>query len=91
MLVTPGFVTDTFGFLLLIVPLRRWAGALSWRYTEKHGFKQAATNTRWNLGSESIIDGEFNEVDGEPRSAGKKTPPTHQLPSIKPEDGHRDS
>ncbi len=91
MLVTPGFVTDSFGFLLLIVPLRRWAGAQSWRYAEKRGFTQATTSTRWNLGSGSVIDGEFHEVDGEPDNTGKKTPPTHQLPSMKPEDGHRDS
>ena len=91
MLVTPGFVTDSFGFLLLIVPLRRWAGGQSWRYAEKRGFTQAATGTRWNLGPGSVIDGEFHEVDGEPDSTSKKTPSTRQLPSTKHEDGGRDS
>ena len=91
MLVTPGFVTDSFGFLLLIVPLRRWAGAQSWRYFEKRGFTQAATSTRWNLGSRSVIDGEFHEVDGGLDNTDKKTLPTHQLPNMKPEDGHCDS
>ena len=91
MLVTPGFVTDSFGFLLLIVPLRRWAGAQSWRYAEKRGFTQTATSTRWNLGPGSVIDGEFHEVDGEPDSTSKKTPSTRQLPSTKHEDGGRDS
>jgi len=91
MLVTPGFVTDSFGFLLLIVPLRRWAGAQSWRYAEKRGFTQTATSTRWNLGPGSVIDGEFHEVDGEPDSTSKKTPSTRQLRRTKHEDGGRDS
>ena len=91
MLITPGFLTDSFGFLLLIVPLRRWAGAQSWRYAEKRGFAQAATDTRCNPGSGSVIDGEFHEVDGEPDNSGKKASPTHQLPGMKPEDGRCDS
>ena len=91
MLVTPGFVTDFFGFLFLIVPLRRWAGTQSWRYAERRGFTQAANGTRWNLGSESVINGEFHEVDEGLDNTDKKVSPTHQLPGMKPEDEHCDS
>ena len=91
MLVTPGFVTDSFGFLLLITPLRRWAGAQSWRYVEKHIFAQAATGARWNIGSGSVIDGEFHEVDEELDNTSKKVSPTNQLPGMNPKDEHCDS
>ena len=65
MLVTPGFITDTFGFLLLIVPLRRMLGGLAWRQAEKRGFSVMPPGVSpGNPGAHdgTVIDGEFHDV-----------------------------
>jgi UPF0716 protein FxsA len=69
MLVTPGFITDTFGFLLLVVPLRRMLGAIAWRQAEKRGFSvmppgMGAGNPGAHDGT--VIDGEFHDVSADP-------------------------
>jgi UPF0716 protein FxsA len=71
MLITPGFVTDSFGFLLLIVPLRRVAGRLAWRYAEARGFTVAAASGAGASGGgpaadTTIIDVDYEDVTGTP-------------------------
>ncbi|MEK9753854.1 MAG: FxsA family protein [Rhodospirillaceae bacterium] len=61
LLITPGFVTDTLGFLLLIVPLRRLTGALAWRHMQARGF--VVRGEGQGAGAAGVvIDGEYDDV-----------------------------
>lgn len=65
-LITPGFITDAFGFLLLIVPLRRWIGGWAWRYAERRGaFVSTVHAGRGQPEGGVIIDGDFQDVSAE--------------------------
>jgi len=80
MLITPGFVTDTFGFLLLIVPLRRLAGRLAWRYAEARGFTVAGTTgprPGWN--GDGVIDGEFEDITAKESEDAPTAPPNKRI------------
>ena len=62
MLITPGFITDSIGFLLLIVPLRRWAGAWAWRIAEKRGLNISGSNGMYRSTEGVVINGDFHDV-----------------------------
>ncbi|MBT6093704.1 MAG: FxsA family protein [Rhodospirillaceae bacterium] len=66
MLITPGFVTDTFGFLLLIVPLRRLAARGAWSYASRRGFNAPPNRGTGTVHGTTVIDGEFQEVPDDP-------------------------
>jgi len=83
MLITPGFVTDTFGFLLLIVPLRRLAGRLAWRYAEARGFTVAGTGgpggPRPGWQGDGVIDGEFEDITGQEGEDARAASPNKRI------------
>lgn len=81
LLLTPGFFTDTVGFLLFVPAFRRIAGAAVWRWMARNGgisvsgaaFRGPGSGPGNGPGSGAsrggtgpVIDGEFEEVD-EPR------------------------
>jgi UPF0716 protein FxsA len=61
LLITPGFITDSFGFLLLIVPLRRAVGALVWRHMRTRGYVVKTQGEGADVSS-VIIEGEYRDV-----------------------------
>ena len=63
LLLTPGFFTDSFGFLLLIPPVRRW---LISRKLHSATFAQGGF-TNNNHSDSTIIEGEIVDNDDEPR------------------------
>lgn len=87
-LLTPGFVTDTIGFLLLLPVARAVLRRVLWATVQRHGGVNFSTGgwttengSRRQTGrdangfDETVIDGEFHEVeDGVPEVSGPKTP-----------------
>lgn len=79
-LLTPGFVTDTVGAVLLVPPLRHalalWVGKRLAARAEihVHGFRTAR---------DDVIDGEFTVVDDDRPPPG----PRRRLPGRDPDDG----
>ena len=77
LLITPGFLTDTIGLLLLIPPVRRWVMRRIGKHARMErvvvgGSYTAQPDPRGPSGSDgTVIDGDFIEID-----ASKK--PTHQ-------------
>jgi len=74
LLLTPGFFTDTVGFLLLIPAFR----TAVFRHVKARVHVQSFTTgqqPRQQYGDSTVIDGEFSEVD-----PPKK--PTHDAPSV---------
>ncbi|WP_298499221.1 FxsA family protein [uncultured Maritimibacter sp.] len=79
LLLTPGFFTDTVGFLLLVPGIRSWA----FRELRKRVNVQSSFTVHGNMGGrdfhagptrdDSVIDGEFEDVTQDKR-------PTHQVP-----------
>lgn len=68
LLITPGFVTDTIGFLLLIPPIRvyirQFFGQNMHVFTQKTGEKGSAFHySRHNAHESDIIDVEFERMD----------------------------
>lgn len=68
-LLTPGFITDAIGFLLMIPPIRHWAGAAVMRYFRTHGRMTIVTpggrpgSHGRPSGRPDVIDGDYQEVD----------------------------
>ncbi len=80
LLLTPGFVTDAAGFLLLVPGFRRWLGrVLRQRMEARGGF--APSTSRRGAGTRRrqgrVIDGEYEELrpDGGADGPGKVLPP----------------
>lgn len=71
LLLTPGFVTDIFGFLLFVPSIRRSLREFAWSYLARSGQAGMWTNAENPLGPDGnrpgggpgTIDGEFREVD----------------------------
>ncbi|MGR3364687.1 MAG: FxsA family protein [Maritimibacter harenae] len=62
LLLTPGFFTDTIGFLLLIPGVRRWAfREIGKRVKVERHFTARGTESRMYT-RDDVIDGEFEEV-----------------------------
>jgi UPF0716 protein FxsA len=72
LLLTPGFVTDTIGFLILVPPLRRWAveAFIARRLVVTGG--TSGQGGQSDPGGPRIIEGEFHrEDDGPSGPAGR--------------------
>ncbi|RMD92696.1 MAG: FxsA family protein [Alphaproteobacteria bacterium] len=80
LLLTPGFFTDTVGFLLLIPGIREALFRALVSRIKVQGFVHGASAARPAAGGD-VIDGEFEEVDTQLRSI----PPTH--PRARPPSG----
>ena len=85
LLLTPGFLTDSIGFALLIPPFRRFLGALVFRH-----FVNSGRTSVWMSGAESgahgpsnnpsgaagpgpVIDGDFHEVNNSTSNKNQST------------------
>lgn len=79
LLLTPGFVTDGIGFVLMVPPLRALIGGWLWRMAERSGRASGhgQANGRDGFdggpagGRDSIIEGDYRTVDGDD---GDKSP-----------------
>jgi UPF0716 protein FxsA len=67
LLLTPGFVTDAFGFLLFVPRARLALREMAWSFLTRSGRAGAWTNadspTRPGGGDPGTIDGKFREID----------------------------
>lgn len=84
LLLTPGFVTDGVGMLLLMPPVRVMLRSFLWRYLTTHGRTRVWVDgetidpdDRQGGGDGPVIDGEFEEV-----RPGDKDRPSH--PPLRP-------
>ncbi len=76
LLLTPGFVTDMAGALLLMPPIRRLLQAWALRLIAADGHFGATMGTRRRGGGSVIIEGEFTEEDDdEPTPGAGSLPP----------------
>ncbi len=74
LLLTPGFVTDLAGALLLIPPLRHFLQARALRWIAAHGSFTATATMGATRGGGPIVEGEFKEED-EPTPGPGRLPP----------------
>jgi UPF0716 protein FxsA len=76
LLLTPGFLTDAVGFVLLIPPLRRLLGNHAWRALQKSKniHFEMAGEQRFGAGEGPIVDADAVEIKGEL----EKEPPERQ-------------
>jgi len=81
-LITPGFITDSIGVLLLIVPLRRGIGRLLWRYAEARGYTMRTGDPDGDV----IIDVEYDDVTDRARRDGDAAPDGNRLTGPKSND-----
>lgn len=80
LLLTPGFVTDTLGFALLLPPVRLLAGSwLLQLIKARGGFHFHVGGTGRSPQDDSVIDGEFRDVTDD--DAPDKDPPSSLPPS----------
>jgi len=76
LLLTPGFVTDVAGAMLLITPIRRILQGAGLRWIAANGQFSATMHSQTRRDDGSIIEGEFSEEDdqGPPPTAGNLPP-----------------
>jgi UPF0716 protein FxsA len=79
LLLTPGFVTDTFGFLLFLpfmrMVLRTWIWKLLARSENSRVWVNAGQPTAPSGGKDGAIDGDFRDVTPDKPSSDTKLPP----------------
>ncbi len=84
LLLTPGFMTDAFGFLLFVPPFRAVAAHAIGRYVLSHGRVHVHASTmgsgpgpdpRRRAGGGPVIDGDFEEVAPEAATLDDRSPP----------------
>lgn len=78
LLLTPGFFTDTIGFLLFVPPVRHQLRAYLGRRVQFQGTSAHFSNTTPPQNpdpSDSIIDGDWQDVT--PKGSDKNKPPTN--------------
>ncbi len=63
LLLTPGFVTDTIGFILLTPPLRRGLIRLAMKNGKQANWQQTMHSTRTSSEDSTVIEGEIVEPD----------------------------
>jgi len=67
LLLTPGFLTDTLGFLCLIPPLRHWVARAAMRWLLRHGEVQVRSGGMGAPGRRrDVIEGEFVDITDAP-------------------------
>jgi UPF0716 protein FxsA len=76
LLLTPGFVTDAIGFLLFVPPFRILLVGYGWRLLQSRGHVHVYSSSGpdhgprgGNGGGGKVIEGEFQELDGEGKGA----------------------
>jgi len=74
LLLTPGFVTDTLGFMLLVPPLREVLGRVIWRWLERSGRVSVTIDGRHNNGGPHQPSGRPTDGDGPPPPEAPGTP-----------------
>lgn len=62
LLLTPGFVTDAFGLVLLIPPFRRAIAVRIWQMLLRNSDVHVAAHWPGSSGSGDVIEGEYREV-----------------------------
>jgi UPF0716 protein FxsA len=72
LLLTPGFITDALGALLLVPPLRHLLYRQVRHHLEVRIAGQGASGHRPNGGAPPTIDADFEEVSPEPPEAGEQ-------------------
>jgi UPF0716 protein FxsA len=78
LLLTPGFVTDAAGALLLVPPIRRFLamGAIHKIVSKgRFSFHQQSSGTRQHRHDDGVIDGEFEDVTADPGPEDRKKIP----------------
>lgn len=87
LLLTPGFVTDTLGFLLFLPPFREMLRGLLTRWVETHMETRGTVDGREVRGARPskggpVIDGEYREIDeeAEPRDRRDRGGPADKAP-----------
>jgi UPF0716 protein FxsA len=63
LLVTPGFVTDAAGFLLLVPSVRALVAKRAWRWLEVRTKTRAGSASEAGLRRPAVIEGEAVEID----------------------------
>lgn len=66
LLLTPGFFTDFVGFSLLIPPVRKALFSYLRSRVQVQGFSTGPQNQQSSYPSDSIIEGDFEEIDEHP-------------------------
>ncbi len=67
LLLTPGFVTDALGLMLLMPGLRVWIGRTLWNLVQRSGHFEMAVGggshgARYRTSEDDVIEGEYSEV-----------------------------
>lgn len=87
LLMTPGFLTDTIGFVLLIPPVREWIGFHGWEYLKRRGTVQMSMGASFRSGPAStgpggrtggpgdIIEGDYTVAKDRSAPNGEREPP----------------
>ena len=78
LLLTPGFVTDAAGAMLLVPPIRRFLamGAIHKIVSQGHfSFHQQSSGNRQYRHDDGVIDGEFEDVTTDPEPEDRKKIP----------------
>lgn len=68
LLLTPGFMTDTIGFAMLLPPVRQWLAGRIWAHMKARGqvhMQGGPTGGPTSDRRDNVIDGEFSTVDPE--------------------------
>lgn len=73
LLLTPGFVTDAFGFSLFIPAFRSILRRAVWRYLKSRG--KITIDPGMGPDGGTVIDGDYREMNSGPSSREKGTPP----------------
>lgn len=87
LLMTPGFLTDAIGFLLLIPPVRGWIGFHGWEYLKRRGTVRMSMGASFRGGPGSpgpggrtgapgdTIDADYTVAEDRPGRGGEGEPP----------------
>jgi UPF0716 protein FxsA len=91
LLLTPGFVTDAFGLVLLVPPLRRRIAGWIWRRLLTSGHVHMHARWQGPGGRGDIIEGDYTEVRPAPPDGTGGPRPPDSIDGLRPpaDDGRR--
>ncbi len=75
LLLTPGFITDAFGFLLFFPSFRALIRQFGSRFIVKRAHVHQSRSTSRSARTGSVIDGEFEDITEKPDPTSAKLPP----------------